>query len=151
MREEKKDKPLYEVLFEELLEQFRRLEKNTCQVRNQLFAVIRRHIEEKEILQATVAKHLRGIKGLKDYIKTIGDFAYQQHRDDSGNPHADLYKIATMCRVESIKQALAQKEPQETLTKCPKCNMYGCQCKVVTSDDMTKQVNKSFEEYNKGG
>ncbi len=48
------------------------------------------------------------------------------------------------------EQALSQKEPQETLTKCPKCNMYGCQCKVVTSDDMTKQVNQSFEDYNNG-
>ena len=55
-----------------------------------------------------------------------------------------------------LKQALAQKEPTEAqrrdveLVKCERCGFLGCQCKVVTSDDMTKQVNKSFEDYNNG-
>ena len=58
--------------------------------------------------------------------------------------------VCSYCGTFKAKQALGQKEPQETpnLAKCPRCNMYGCQCKVVTSDDMTKQVNKSFKDYN---
>ncbi len=58
--------------------------------------------------------------------------------------------VCSYCGTFKAKQALGQKEPTETpeLTKCPRCNRLGCICEPASSEDMTKQVNKSFKDYN---
>ena len=71
-------------------------------------------------------------------------------------PDADNVFACSEFVEQALAQALGQKEPTETqrrdveLVKCERCGFLGCQCKVVTSDDMTKQVNQSFEDYNNG-
>ncbi len=81
------------------------------------------------VFQATIE-----IKGLKEQIR--------------------IMKIENKTLLTALKQeqALSQKEPQETLTKCPKCNMYGCQCdkKTIDRHEMDKQVKKDFEEHDNG-